>query len=38
MKNLNHKNIIKLHEVFFDNDERNIYLIIDHPQGDFVIP
>ena len=36
MKNLNHKNIIKLHEVFFDNDERNIYLVIDYfPKGDF---
>lgn len=36
MKNLNHKNIIKLHEVFFDNDEKNIYLVIDYfPKGDF---
>jgi len=36
MKNLNHKNIIKLHEVFFDNDEKNIYLVIDYfPRGDF---
>ena len=36
MKNLNHQNIIKLHEVFFDNDERNIYLVIDYfPRGDF---
>ena len=36
MKNLNHKNIIKLHEVFFDNDEKNIYLVIDYFQkGDF---
>ena len=36
MKNLNHRNIIKLHEVFFDNDEKNIYLVIDYfPKGDF---
>lgn len=35
MKKLNHKNIIKLHEVFFDNDEKNIYLVIDYyAKGD----
>ena len=35
MKKLNHKNIIRLHEVFFDNDEKNIYLVIDYySKGD----
>jgi serine/threonine protein kinase len=32
MKRLNHKNIIKLHDVFFDTDEKNIYLVIDYYQ------
>ena len=35
MKKLNHPNIIKLHEVFFDNDNKNVYLVLDYyEKGD----
>ena len=35
MKKLNHPNIIKLHEVFFDNDNKNVYLVLDYyERGD----
>jgi len=35
MKKLNHPHIIKLHEVFFDNDNKNVYLVLDYyEKGD----
>ena len=36
MKALNHPNIIKLHDVFFDNFNKNVYLVLDYyEKGDF---
>ena len=35
MKKLNHPNIIKLHEVFFDSENKNVYLVLDYyEKGD----
>lgn len=35
MKKLNHPNIIKLHEVFFDSENKNVYLVLDYyKRGD----
>ncbi len=35
MKKLNHPNIMKLHEVFFDNDNKNVYLVLEYyEKGD----
>ena len=35
MKNLNHENIIKLHNVIIDSRYNNIYLVLDYyPKGD----
>lgn len=30
LKTLNHPNIIKLHDVFFDNENKNVYLVLDY--------
>ena len=35
IKNMDNKNIIKLHDVFFDNINKNIYIVLDyHQKGD----
>ena len=35
MKKLDHPNIIKLHEVFFDSENKNVYLVLDYyEKGD----
>tara|TARA_Y100000590_G_scaffold348188_1_gene399089 strand:- start:1953 stop:3278 length:1326 start_codon:yes stop_codon:yes gene_type:complete len=30
LKSLNHPNIIKLHDIFFDNENKNVYLVLDY--------
>ena len=30
LKTINHPNIIKLHDVFFDNENKNVYLVLDY--------
>lgn len=38
MKRLNHPNVIKLHEIIYDDEEEKVYLIIDYCKyGDIII-